>query len=175
MRFGINYVGAGKTLYDSKNLYATLESAGFDLKADLSTGVKIFDAENRVSEEVTELDALVLFGGQRALIKTGIRVALPHGTEMQVRSRSGLALKNGIVVANSPGTVDSDYAHEVGVILLNTSRQQFVINHGDRIAQAIVVDLPRINAYEISDAYFAQVHEAKNSNRTGGFGSTGTK
>jgi dUTP pyrophosphatase len=80
----------------------------------------------------------VLKSLERKLIPSGIKVAVPHGYELQIRSRSGLALKNGIMVLNSPGTVDSGYRGEVGVILFNSSAEDFIIKKGDRIAQAVL-------------------------------------
>jgi dUTP pyrophosphatase len=100
--------------------YATEQSAGMDLRAWLPDG------------------AVVLEPLERRLVPTGLRIALPDGYEAQVRPRSGLALKHGIGVLNSPGTIDADYRGDVGVILVNLSNQPFAINDGDRIAQLVV-------------------------------------
>lgn len=125
--------------------YQTEEAAGFDLHS--------------VEEKIIK-------AGERDVIKTGLAVALPKGYELQVRPRSGLALKNGITVLNTPGTVDSDYRGELMVILLNTSKEDFVIKKGERIAQAVIK--------EILQADFAVVDELDSTERgTGGFGSTG--
>lgn len=125
--------------------YQTSEAAGFDLHS---------------------VDEKTIKAGERDVIKTGLAVALPKGYELQVRPRSGLALKNGITVLNTPGTVDSDYRGELMVILLNTSKEDFVIKKGDRIAQAIIK--------EILQADFAVVDELDSTERgAGGFGSTG--
>ncbi len=99
--------------------YATPQSAGVDLRANLD-------------EPVT------LIPMQRALIPTGLRIALPAGVEAQVRPRSGLALKHGITVLNSPGTIDADYRGLIGVILVNLSQEPFVIQDGERIAQMVI-------------------------------------
>lgn len=104
--------------------------------------------------------------GGRALVPTGLAVALPDGYEMQVRPRSGLALKHGVTVLNAPGTVDADYRGEVGVILLNTGDAPFAIARGDRIAQAVFAPVTR--------AGFEEVVVLPETRRgTGGFGSTG--
>jgi dUTP pyrophosphatase len=125
--------------------YQTSEAAGFDLHS---------------------VDEKTIKAGERDVVKTGLAVALPKGYELQVRPRSGLALKNGITVLNTPGTVDSDYRGELMVILLNTSKEDFVIKKGDRIAQAVIK--------EILQADFAVVDELDSTERgSGGFGSTG--
>ena len=125
--------------------YQTEEAAGFDLPS---------------------IEEKTIKAGERDVIKTGLAVALPKGYELQVRPRSGLALKNGITVLNTPGTVDSDYRGELMVILLNTSNEDFAVKKGDRIAQAVIK--------EILQADFAVVDELDSTERgTGGFGSTG--
>lgn len=125
--------------------YQTEEAAGFDLHS---------------------VDEKTIKAGERDVVKTGLAVALPKGYELQVRPRSGLALKNGITVLNTPGTVDSDYRGELMVILLNTSKEDFVIKKGDRIAQAVIK--------EILQADFSVVEEPDSTERgSGGFGSTG--
>lgn len=102
----------------------------------------------------------------RALIPTGLKIAVPQGYEVQVRPRSGLALKFGITCLNSPGTIDSDYRGEVGVILVNLGSEDFVINRGDRIAQMVVAQHARI-VWQVQDQLDATVRGE------GGFGSTG--
>ena len=99
--------------------YATAESAGMDLRANLD-------------------EPIILKPMERRLIPTGLYIALPAGYEAQVRPRSGLALKKGITVLNAPGTVDADYRGEVGVLLINLSQEDFVINDGERIAQMVI-------------------------------------
>jgi dUTP pyrophosphatase len=111
---------------------------------------------------------LVIPPGEWQLVPTGLQIALPAGYEAQVRPRSGLALKQGVSVLNTPGTVDADYRGEVGVILMNHSKQDLVIKRGDRIAQMIINQIERIE--------FEEVEELPDSERgTGGFGSTGGK
>jgi dUTP pyrophosphatase len=125
--------------------YQTEEAAGFDLHS---------------------VDEKTIKAGERDVVKTGLAVALPKGYELQVRPRSGLALKNGITLPNSPGTIDSDYRGELMVIILNTGKDDFVIKKGDRIAQAVIK--------EILQADFAVVEELDSTERgSGGFGSTG--
>ncbi len=127
--------------------YATADSAGMDLLAAVDAPVTLAPRERR-------------------LIPTGIAIALPPGTEAQVRPRSGLALKHGITVLNAPGTIDADYRGEVGVILLNTGDAPFVIERGSRIAQMVVAEYARV-AWSVSDDLDASARGA------GGFGSTG--
>ena len=128
--------------------YATPGAAGMDLLAAVSTPVTIDP-------------------GKRALIPTGLAIALPPGFEMQVRPRSGLALRNGIIMPNSPGTIDEDYRGEVQVILLNAGDAPFTIERGMRIAQAVVAPVVR--------AVWREVDSLDDTARsTGGFGSTGT-
>lgn len=127
--------------------YATAFSAGVDLHAVLDEPVTIKPLE-------------------RKLIKTGLAIALPEGYEAQVRPRSGLALKKGITVINTPGTIDADYRGEIGVILINLSSEDFVVNHGERIAQMVIA--------RHETARFNQSEELSNTARgSGGFGSTG--
>lgn len=125
--------------------FATAESAGFDFHA---------------------LESCVLKASSHALIRTGLCMQIDKGYEIQVRSRSGLALKHKIMVLNSPGTIDSDYRGELQIILANFSTQDFVINAGDRIAQGVVNALPQVNIIEV-----AEVNETERN--TNGFGSTG--
>ena len=111
---------------------------------------------------------IVLKPLDRALVKTGLFLEIPAGYEAQVRPRSGLALKKGITVLNSPGTIDADYRGEVGVILVNISNQPFVINDGERIAQLVFA--------KVEQAEFLEVEQLSSTERgAGGFGSTGVK
>lgn len=127
--------------------YATVESAGCDLTA-------------AISEDV------VLAPGKRALIPAGIKIMLPAGFEAQVRPRSGLAYKHGITVLNTPGTIDSDYRGEVGVVLINHGDEPFTITRGLRIAQMVIAP--------VTFAEWKEVQELEESARgAGGFGSTG--
>jgi dUTP pyrophosphatase len=127
--------------------YATDHSAGLDLLA-------------AVAEPVT------LAPGQRALIPTGLAIALPEGFEAQVRPRSGLALKHGIGVLNSPGTIDADYRGEVGVILINHGDRPFVVERGMRVAQMVVLPVPRVRLMEVDEL-------DETARGSGGFGHTG--
>jgi dUTP pyrophosphatase len=130
--------------------YATDRSSGVDLFAAIENG-----------------EYITLMPGETKLIPTGISIEIPPGYEGQVRSRSGLALKNKIVVLNSPGTIDSDYRGEVGVILCNLGQEKFVIKRGDRIAQLVFI--PIVQA-------FLEVGELSNTKRgEGGFGHTGVE
>lgn len=104
--------------------------------------------------------------GHRILVKTGLAIAVPHGYEAQVRPRSGTALKEGVTVLNSPGTIDSDYRGEIGVILYNTRHDHFVVKKGDRIAQLVVAPVVRVVWDEVSAL-------PETTRGEGGFGSTG--
>ena len=112
-------------------------------------------------------DDIVIPPGTRAVLPTGVKLALPMGFEAQIRSRSGLAAKEGVMVLNSPGTVDSDYRGEIGVILMNFSPALFVVRHGDRIAQMVISRYERVKFIE------SALDETDRGD--GGFGSTGTK
>ena len=130
--------------------YETSQSAGMDLRAYLPDG------------------PITIAPMQRTLVKTGLYMALPEGYEAQVRPRSGLALKKGITVLNSPGTVDADYRGELCVILINLSDEPFVVNDGERIAQMVIA--------RCEQAEVVQVEALDETERgTGGFGHTGTK
>ena len=111
-----------KLVNQSKHLapsYATVNAAGMDLRANLETSI-------------------ILKPLERTLVSTGLFIELPVGTEAQIRSRSGLSLKHGITVLNSPGTIDADYRGEVKVLLVNLSNEEFIINDGERVAQMVV-------------------------------------
>ncbi|MBQ6198073.1 MAG: dUTP diphosphatase [Bacteroidales bacterium] len=127
--------------------YATEQSAGVDLKANIT--------------EPVELGSL-----ERKLIPTGLRIALPKGYEAQVRPRSGFALKHGITVLNTPGTIDADYRGEIGVILVNLSKDTFTINPGERIAQMVIARHETVEWEEVDSLDDTARGE-------GGFGSTG--
>jgi len=129
--------------------YATEQSAGMDLRASLDTPVTLKPFERR-------------------LIPTGLHIALPAGYEAQVRPRSGLALKHGLTVLNSPGTIDADYRGEVGVVLINLSQEEVTITDGDRIAQMVIA--------RCEQGIFEQVEILDETARgEGGYGHTGTK
>lgn len=129
--------------------YSTKSSAGVDLRSNIETSI-------------------ILKPLERTLVKTGLFIELPVGYEAQVRPRSGLAYKNGITVLNTPGTIDADYRGEIGVILVNLSNQDFVIENGERIAQLVIA--------KHEQAEWKLVEELSNTDRgNGGFGSTGKK
>lgn len=129
--------------------YETTGAAGADVRANLPGEASI-----------------VLEPGQRALVPTGLRIEIPSGYEVQVRPRSGLALKHGITLPNTPGTIDSDYRGPLGVIVMNAGQEQFEITHGERIAQLVVAP--------VVQAVFEPVEALGETARgAGGFGSTG--
>lgn len=147
--------------------YKSERAAGVDLHADL-IGRDAEDMRARPSHLLTDEKGpkLVLEPGDIVLVPTGIAMAIPEGHEGQIRSRSGLSLKRGLIVANAPGTVDSDYRGEFMIILTNISREQQYIRHGERIAQLVITRVER--------ADFREVHELDETERgSGGFGSTG--
>lgn len=129
--------------------YETIASAGMDLRAFIQ-------------------ESITLKPFERTLVKTGLHIELPIGYEAQVRPRSGLALKKGIGILNSPGTIDADYRGEIGIILINLSQEDFIIENGDRIAQMIIAKHERANWEEVEVLSETERGE-------GGFGSTGTK
>lgn len=109
---------------------------------------------------------ILLLPGQRALVTTGLFLELPEGTEAQVRPRSGLALKHGVTVLNTPGTIDADYRGEVGVILINHGQEPFEVKDGERIAQLVIARYERVNFTEVADLSVSE-------RGAGGFGHTG--
>ncbi|NNE88760.1 MAG: dUTP diphosphatase [Silicimonas sp.] len=129
--------------------YETPGAAGADLRANFP-----------------DKGTLTLAPGARALVPTGLAVEIPHGFEMQIRPRSGSALKQGLSLANAPGTIDSDYRGPLGVILINLGQDAITIKHGDRIAQAVVAPVVQAQ-FELVD------HLSDTARGTGGFGSTG--
>lgn len=135
-----------KSSFDTP-FYATEKSAGMDIKANIE-------------------EPIVLRPLQRAMVPTGLYIALPEGTEAQIRPRSGLAAKHGITVLNTPGTIDADYRGEIKVILVNLSNDDFTINPGERIAQMVVARYEKVewDSVEVLD---------ETERGTGGFGSTG--
>jgi len=129
--------------------YSTPLSAGMDLRANLE-------------------EAVVLKPMERRLIPTGLFIELPGGFEAQIRPRSGLALKKGISVLNTPGTIDADYRGEIGIILINLSTEDFVVNHGERICQMVI--------NRVESILWSEVESLEDSERgAGGFGHTGNK
>lgn len=132
--------------------YTTSGAAGADVQANLPKDLRD--------------NGIVLQTGERILVSTGFKIAVEDGYEVQVRPRSGLALKNGVTVVNSPGTVDCDYRGPLGVVLLNTGKEPFHIKHGDRIAQIVVAPVT-IGVFQIVDE-FSSTERGSN-----GYGSTG--
>ncbi|WP_308225316.1 dUTP diphosphatase [uncultured Prevotella sp.] len=129
--------------------YATPESAGMDLRANIT-------------------EPIVLHPLERRIIPTGLYIALPPGYEAQVRPRSGLAFKHGITVLNSPGTIDSDYRGELGILLVNLSNEDFTVEAGERIAQMVIA--------RHEQGEFVEVEELDDTERgAGGYGHTGVK
>lgn len=126
-----------------------------------------YETTGSAGMDVRAADAMIIAPGQRALVPTGFAIAIPEGYEVQVRPRSGLALKHGISVPNTPGTIDSDYRGEVGVILINHGDDEFAIAHGERIAQIVVAPVQRARLVEVDELDETQ-------RGAGGFGSTGT-
>ncbi len=116
--------------------------------------------------DVCACEAATLHPGERQLVKTGLVMELPHGTEAQMRPRSGLALKHGITLLNTPGTIDEGYRGEVGVILINLGAEPFVIQPGMRIAQMVIAPVLHVDTVEVSAV-------SGTARGTGGFGSTG--
>ncbi|MCH7525559.1 MAG: dUTP diphosphatase [Bacteroidetes bacterium] len=129
--------------------YETIASAGMDLRANIKTSMALKPLE-------------------RAVIKTGLFIELPIGYEAQVRPRSGLAAKKGITVLNAPGTIDADYRGEIGVILVNLSSEDFIIEKGERVAQLVIAKHERAEWIEVKTL-------TQTSRGEGGFGSTGLK
>jgi dUTP pyrophosphatase len=147
--------------------YANPGDSGCDVYAELNTINEKFMFDAEISGKTkTDITSITISPGGRALIPTNIFVAIPENYEIQVRPRSGLALKQGITVLNTPGTIDSGYRNEIGVILLNTSNKDVVINDGDRIAQLVLMKVEKIE--------WKEVNKLSDTDRgLGGFGSSG--
>ena len=129
--------------------YETSGSSGMDIAAHIDKNV-------------------IIEPGKKALIPTGFTLSIPKGFEVQIRPRSGLAVKNNVSVLNTPGTIDSDYRGEIKVILINFGKEKFVVENGSRIAQMIVCPVEQVSLEEVQDL-------EKTDRGEGGFGSTGTK
>ncbi|WP_421774315.1 dUTP diphosphatase [Gracilimonas sp.] len=129
--------------------YESVAAAGMDVRAAVESPI-------------------VIKPGGRSLIPTGLQMALPEGYEAQIRPRSGLAIRNGITMLNSPGTIDADYRGEVKVIAINHGEEEFVVNHGDRIAQMVIAPVTQLPLLEVDELDETDRGE-------GGFGSTGLK
>ncbi len=142
----VNIVNTGRQQLPA---YATVQSAGMDIRANIDSPI-------------------VLHPMERKLIATGLKIALPAGYECQVRPRSGLALKHGITVLNAPGTIDADYRGELGVLLINLSNEDFVVNDGERIAQLVFAKHEQCEFIEVD-----VLDETERGD--GGYGHTGVK
>ncbi|MBO6586726.1 MAG: dUTP diphosphatase [Gracilimonas sp.] len=129
--------------------YESVAAAGMDVRAAVETPI-------------------VIKPGERTLIPTGLQMALPEGYEAQIRPRSGLAIRNGITMLNAPGTIDADYRGEVKVIAINHGEEEFVVNHGDRIAQMVIAPVTQLPLLEVDELDETDRGE-------GGFGSTGVE
>ena len=127
--------------------YETSSAAGMDIRAAIEVPI-------------------ILKPGERTLIPTGLQMALPEGYEAQIRPRSGLAIKHGITMLNSPGTIDADYRGVVKVIAINHGKEDFVVNHGDRIAQMVIAPVVQLHIKEVEEL-------GETERGSGGFGSTG--
>lgn len=133
--------------------YATAGSSGFDLRADLK-------------------EPITIHVGKTTIVPTGLYFEIPENFEIQIRPRSGLAAKNGVTVLNTPGTIDADYRGEIKVILINHGKEDFIIQNGDRIAQAVIASVIGKNVIKL----VKQDNVSNDTERgSGGFGSTGTK
>jgi dUTP pyrophosphatase len=142
----------------------------WDEGADRSLGLPVYASAGAAGADLranfVDRGTVVIAPGARVLVPTGLRLAIPDGFEVQLRPRSGLALKHGVTLPNSPGTIDSDYRGPLGVIVMNAGTDPFEISHGDRIAQMVVAPVCR--------AAFQEISELSDTQRGhGGFGSTG--
>jgi len=133
--------------------YASVGSSGFDLRANLS-------------------EPIVLGVGKRVIVPTGLFFDVPNGMEIQIRSRSGLSIKHGVVVLNGIGTIDSDYTGEIGVLLINHGENDFIINHGDRIAQGVILS---VIGKQLTNFVKVDTINKTTERGDGGYGSTGYK
>ena len=157
--------------------YETPSSAGMDVRANFDNIVEKFLFNTTIKESKNVyinvkgetchlIESITINPGGRALIPTGLRVAIPEGYEIQVRPRSGLALKNGITLLNTPGTIDADYRGDIGVIVINHGTEPFTIMAGDRIGQIVLNKVERIEWKEVDNL-------SDTIRGEGGFGSTG--
>lgn len=143
--------------------YATPQSAGCDIRAELSKINQDFFVDTSINQVNNGIiDSIVIKPGGRCLVPTGLFIALPDGYEAQVRPRSGLALKKGITVLNTPGTIDADYRGEIGVILINHGKSDFIVEQGEKIAQLVLNEVKQIG-WKIVDSL-------NETDREGGFG-----
>jgi dUTP pyrophosphatase len=170
MRWAVREAGIG--YLKSEETAAVTLTVMWDDGADRSLGLPAYESAGAAGADLRanlpDRGQVVLQPGARGLVPTGLRMAIPQGFEVQIRPRSGLALKHGITLPNAPGTIDSDYRGPLGVIVLNAGQEAFVIEHGDRIAQMVVAP--------VLQAGFALAESLDDTARgDGGFGSTGRR
>jgi len=152
MKVKVTKTDSGVTLPE----YKSQGASGMDVQAFIPLPVE---------KTIDYMRAIVIPSGESRLIPTGLKMEIPEGFEVQVRPRSGLALKNQVTVLNTPGTIDSDYRGEIGVILMNHGKQDFVVIHGERIAQLVFCPVSRME--------FEETNLTQTERGEGGFGSTG--
>jgi len=138
-------------------------------RIDSDAKLPLYQHDGDAGMDIYSFEECVINPGERRLVRTGLRVEIPYGYEIQIRPRSGLALKKGITVLNTPGTIDSGYRGELGVMLINHDRREVKINRYDRIAQLVLNPVLRIKWVE------KRVNIESSTRSTGGFGSTGTE
>lgn len=165
MKFKIEYSNVSNT---EDPVYAYKGDSGFDLRAWITQE----NTDNCVYNEEIDAYQVVLKPLERKLIHTGIKVNIPSDMEIQVRPRSGTALKKGLTVLNTPGTVDSNYTNTIGVIVINLSSEEITITNGDRIAQAVVMPVYNEHCVELKKVNAISENNSRNLN---GFGSSGDK
>lgn len=145
--------------------YSTAGASAVDLRASFSNG-NLKEEYFSFADWDPEAKYLIIFSGGRALVPTDLFVAIPDGYEIQIRPRSGVALKEGVTVLNTPGTIDADYRGNIGVILINLGNEPFIVSEGDRIAQAVLTKVEKIEWEPVT-----KLESTKRN--TGGFESTG--
>ena len=142
----------------------------WDEEADRALGLPAYESAGAAGADIranlADRGEITLAAGARALVPTGLRLEIPHGYEVQLRPRSGLALKHGVTLPNSPGTIDADYRGPLGVIVMNAGSEPFTVKHGERIAQMVVAPIVQAR-FELAETLSDTVRGA------GGFGSTG--
>ncbi len=171
MRWDNDFHASGGDIYGQKKgaglvLIRVMREAGFDDEVPLPAYETEGAAGADLRANLPDRGRIDLAPGARALVPTGLRLEIPGGYEVQIRPRSGLALKHGITLPNSPGTIDSDYRGPLGVIVMNAGSEPFAIVHGERIAQMVVAPVVRADFSEVSGL-------SDTTRGAGGFGSTG--
>ena len=158
-------ISVPENIWESNKLNVNFTNTSSNLDPVYTSGNSGFDLRANLQDPIT------IGSMQRKLIQTGLFFEIPTDYELQIRSRSGLALKNGIMVLNSPGTVDSSYRGEVGIILYNTDQNDFVVNHGDRVAQGVICQIQQMHSTNLVKVEKLTETERKEK----GFGSSGVK